>query len=281
MSTPDSPVSPILGAEPADPQPVLTGSFGGESGPVIAALIAEEGVTIRSVVTAGDNGVYVHDRRSGERVVVASMPPVPLSRHDLDALYGSALVEGMEGDVCVLGGHVEADVAPAETYGRLAGDLSANGAVVIADLSGDDLDSVLDGGVSALKVSSEDLVAHGHAEADTTDALVPIVERMAASGAANVVVSRAEAPALGLLDGELVEVVAPGLQVVDHRGAGDSMTAGIAVGIARGDDLGAAVRLGAAAGALNITRRGPGTGHRDETRSRHPDDEQARCRKPL
>jgi 1-phosphofructokinase len=42
------------------------------------------------------------------------------------------------------------------------------------------------------------------------------------------------------------------------------MTAGLAVGVARGDGLSAAARLGAAAGALNVTRRGLGTGEREE-----------------
>ena len=42
------------------------------------------------------------------------------------------------------------------------------------------------------------------------------------------------------------------------------MTAGIAVGLGRGLGLPDAVRLGAAAGALNVTRRGLGTGRRDQ-----------------
>lgn len=42
------------------------------------------------------------------------------------------------------------------------------------------------------------------------------------------------------------------------------MTAGLAACLARGDDLAAALRLGAAAGALNVTRRGLATGDRRE-----------------
>ena len=47
---------------------------------------------------------------------------------------------------------------------------------------------------------------------------------------------------------------------MDLRGAGDSMTAGIAVALARGEDMRAALCLGAAAGALNVTRHGLGAG---------------------
>jgi 1-phosphofructokinase len=52
----------------------------------------------------------------------------------------------------------------------------------------------------------------------------------------------------------------PQLEPNDVRGAGDSMTAGIAAGLAKGLDLAAALCLGAAAGSLNVTRRGLATG---------------------
>jgi 1-phosphofructokinase len=54
------------------------------------------------------------------------------------------------------------------------------------------------------------------------------------------------------------------VQTVDPRGAGDSMTAGIAAALCRGEDLLSAARLGAAAGGLNVTRRGLATGSRPE-----------------
>ena len=51
---------------------------------------------------------------------------------------------------------------------------------------------------------------------------------------------------------------------LDERGAGDSMFAAIGVGLARGMGLPDALRIGAAAGALNATRRGLGTGTQQE-----------------
>jgi 1-phosphofructokinase len=82
-----------------------------------------------------------------------------------------------------------------------------------------------------------------------------------------VLVSRADKGALALLDGEAYRVEPPRLEVADARGAGDSMTAGVAAVLAQGGDDATAVRTGAAAGALNVTRHGLGSGRVDAVRS--------------
>jgi 1-phosphofructokinase len=80
------------------------------------------------------------------------------------------------------------------------------------------------------------------------------------AGAENVVISRAADPAVALLDGDVYEIGLPDLEAADHRGAGDSMTAGAASVLVKGGNLQDAVRTGAAAGAMNVTRHGLGTG---------------------
>ena len=55
----------------------------------------------------------------------------------------------------------------------------------------------------------------------------------------------------------------PPLEPAEPKGAGDSMTAGMVAGLARGDSPVDALRVGAACGALNVVRRGLGTGSAD------------------
>lgn len=236
--------------------------LGGEIGSVLETLIAAEGIRVRVGTRTRGNGAYVHDRRGGEREVVADMPPAVLSRHELDELYSSTLADGLAADVTVLGGPATPDVVPADVYRRLASDLRAVGRPVVADLSGEALTAALRGGVTVLKVSHDDLVEDGRATDDEPKTLVAAMQLMADEGAEHVVVSRADQPTFALLDGELLEVRGPDMQRVDHRGAGDSMTAGLAVGLARGEGMAAAMRLGAAAGTSNVTRRGLATGQR-------------------
>ena len=240
----------------------LCGSFGGESGVVVRTLIEQEGVAVRGITAGADNAAYVHDRRSGDRVPIAEMTPAPLSRHEVDELYTLTLVEGLEADVCVLGGPAAPEVLAADTYRRLAADLTRGGKVVVADLSGQPLASALEGGLSVLKVSLDDLLADG-VPAGTVEELVATMRTLQRSGAERVVVSRGDRPALALA-GEVLEVAGPRLEPVDVRGAGDAMTAGLAAALARGETWEEALRLGAAAGSLNVARRGLATGNRDQ-----------------
>ncbi|MDP9795175.1 1-phosphofructokinase [Catenuloplanes nepalensis] len=235
-------------------------SLGGETGEVLLGRLGGENIDIRSVKRDSGNGWYVHDRRSGERDEIAEDGGDPLTRHDMDELYGLALAEGLRSPVAVLSGSAAPGVVDPDIYRRLAADLGNNGVTVVVDLSGDDLTAVLRGKPAFVKVSHEELINAGRASGDGEDALIEAGRGVLGEGAGAVLISRPDAPSLALFDGRVVTVEPPALEVADHRGAGDSMTAGIASVLARGGAVEEALRTGAAAGALNVTRHGLGTG---------------------
>lgn len=272
---------------------VVCGPFGGETGTVLGHLAEVENLRVRRVQYVGGNGAYLHDRRGGERDELAFTPPAKLDRHELDDLFGTVLVEALDADVCVITGAYPTPLLPASFFGRLVGDLRAAGLITVADLSGAAAREAARAGVGVLKMSHEEMVEAGLAADDGVEALRqgaqallrggpgPATEQGGAGtgattgtgtaqagapwvGVGTVVVSRAADPALLVTADGVHEVVVPSITTVDHRGAGDSMTAGITVAVGRGLAVTEAVRLGAAAGALNVTRRGLGTGHREQ-----------------
>ncbi|WP_210479191.1 PfkB family carbohydrate kinase [Naasia sp. SYSU D00948] len=235
----------------------------GEVGDILRHLIEGEGIRVRAVERDGRGAAYVHDRRQGEREPVVETAGDVLIRHDLDELYNLTLHSGLESDLTVLSGPAGDEVLPADTYRRLAADLRAAGKPVVADLAGERLDAALEGGLTVLKVSDSELVEDGRAADAEPGSVREAMHRLRDQGAESVIVSSSTGTTLLLTGDRLLRFRTPSLQVVDTKGAGDSLTAAVAAVLADGGSIEDAVRLGAAAGALNVTRHGLGSARAD------------------
>lgn len=200
---------------------------------------------------------------TNERQVVGENPGSPLGRHDGDELYALALAEGLKASICVLSGAADPSLVPPDFYGRLGSDLQRNGTPIAADLTGDHLTAVLEAKPTFIKVSDEELHADELADKEDEKSIVKAARRLQDRGAETVVVSRGEKPAIALVGDDIYQVRIPELTVRDQTGAGDSMTAGVVAVLAQGGDMKEAIRTGAAAGTLNITQHGLGSGRAD------------------
>ena len=238
----------------------------GETGAVVGHLLTDYGMGVECVrVDDGLGAVYIHDRRGGRRVPLIETAGYPLTRHDLDALYSKTLGASIDADYASLSGPVGRDVLPDDVYRRLASDLQASGTQVVADLAGGRMRGCLEAGVRLAKMSDEEMLADGliasRSLQELQRAMAAIVSRQAGQGGARtMIVTRAARPALLLDRGRFYTVTAPTMQAVDERGAGDSLTAGVTAALAKGRSMLDAVRVGVAAGAMNVIRHGLGSG---------------------
>ncbi len=244
-----------------DVEPVLCAPVGGETGVAIRALLG--GLAGPGLVPcSAHNGAYLHDRRDGERTAIAEIRSHRLGRHAEDELVSAAIAEGLQAAaVVVCGSNLDANVDP-EMFERVCRDVRTGGAIVVADLSGDELRSALRGGVDLLKVSHEELQRDGWAATDDEEALFGAIGDLREAGARDVVVTCGARALIAALGSHRWRVTPPSMTVVDGRGAGDSMTAALAACAARGMDIVETLRLATAAAALNVTRHGLASGHR-------------------
>lgn len=240
--------------------PVLCAPIGGETGDALGALLADlpsQGLVRCSVA----NSSYVHDRRSGEREEVAAIASAPLGRHVEDDLVSSILAFGLASTVVVMcGSNLDGNITP-DVYERVCHDLRSAGVCVVADLSGDELRCALAGGIDVLKVSHEELTDDGWATQTDEDGLFAGIDALRAAGAVDVVVSCGKDGVVAAIGDHRYRATSPEMSVVDHRGAGDSMTAALAFARANGIGAEDALRLAVAAGAANVTRHGLASGH--------------------
>ena len=238
--------------------------LGGEPGAVLDGLLDAEEITHPQVEMTAPSPTWIQDRRDGERVTLWESPPFTIGRHELDELFSATLAAALRCGVCVLAGtHDGVGALDPDTYRRLASDLRAADVAVVADLTGEELAAVLESGPDLVKVSDEDMRAEGRLAGGEDADLERLVASLHDAGAERVVVSRAEHGALASDGTRLVELDAPRLDAADPRGAGDSMTGALGVGLARGLTWDETLRLASAAAAINVTRHGAGSGRVD------------------
>jgi 1-phosphofructokinase len=124
------------------------------------------------------------------------------------------------------------------------------------------LTAALEGGVALLKLSHEDAIADGHSQGAEIDELVRVAQSLAARGASRVVITRADRPTVAYFGDQTFLVETPPLEEVDSRGAGDAMTAALAVAMRRGLSDVDMLKLACAAGAATVARHGLGSAER-------------------
>jgi 1-phosphofructokinase len=246
-----------LGAEA-----VLCGFIGGEPGAVLRPLLQQLPIELRLTETAVASGVYMHDRRSGERVPVAQSASLPASRHEVDDLFSVACATALDADVLAVCGPFPDAVLPLEIYGKLIADVRANGTPSLVDLSSPRLDSALEGKPELVKINDWQLASFISGPVDGDARLRAAAERLLEAGAGTAIVTRAEEPALVVRDGEVWALTPPHFERGAREGCGDAMMGALAACMAQGREWEETLRIGAAAGAANFLRNGLGSADR-------------------
>lgn len=240
--------------------PILCGLIGGESGSLLRPLIEEMlgAEQMRLVQTATASGCYVTDRRSGERELVAMSVSDPPSRHELDELFSLTCAEAIGCGTLAVTNPMPGGSLPLDVYGDLIADVKGNGCRTLVDLSSPRLESALRGEPDLVKLNDWELAAFVRGPVDTDARLLAAAGKVQEDGAATVIVTRGEQPALVLHEGIVWQLTPPRLKNGFREGCGDAMMGAIAAALATGEDIERALEIGAGAGAANFLRHGLG-----------------------
>jgi len=238
------------------------GIVGGRAGDWIVERLAALGVDARLARSAAETRtcVSILDRGSGALTEIYE-PGEAIEAAAWAALEATVVAEVAAGDVAAIAfsGSL-APGAPPDGYARLAR-IAAAATVpvpVVADAYGPALAAVLAERPGLVKLNAAEAgEASGIAVSDAPSA-ARAADALRAAGAGSVVVTLGFDGAVVVSPAERVRLEPPDLRGAYAVGSGDAFLAGLAVGLARGDSLVHAARLGMAAGIANAQVPGPG-----------------------
>ncbi len=142
-------------------------------------------------------------------------------------------------------------------------------APVIADVRGPELLELLATRPLVVKPNHAELAATLDVRIDSDDDLDAAMARLHEAGAGWVLITRGETTAIAThVDGERHRFTPPSIEVLNPIGSGDSLSAGIAVGIVEGQSVPAAIRLGMACAVENALSLVPGEVDGEAVRAR-------------
>jgi 6-phosphofructokinase 2 len=228
---------------------------GGDTGRRLAALIAAEGLRLERLEVAGETrwSLAVTDTGTGGQYRFV-LPGPDWEAADLAGFEALVRRHLEPGALVVLSGSLPPGVPP-DWPAALAGLVGAAGARLIADTSGAPLRHLAAAGAGLFLLRMDGAEAEGLAgrplpqAADTAGFAAGLV----ATGAAQAVIVARGAEGSVLATAEGCRIAAcPVAEVVSAVGAGDSFVAGLALALARGGDLDAALACGTAAAAAAV-----------------------------
>jgi len=231
---------------------------GGLTGKTLESLLDDEKLA-HTPLPVGDwtrENLIVYET-STDRQFRFGMPGPELTAAEVEACLDALRDARPTPDYLVASGSLPPG-APEDTYAAVAEVAHALGARPILDTSGAALWAAMDAGWYLLKPNLRELEQLAGDDLDTETQRIDAARAFIERGWCEVVVlSMGASGALLITPDRAKHVRSPTVPIASRVGAGDSMVGGLAVALARGLELDAAVRFGVAAGAAAVTT--PGT----------------------
>lgn len=230
---------------------------GGHNGSQLDSLLADAGITTSTVPIEGvtRENVSVNETVSDNNFRFV-LPGPELSENEWNALIDRVVELREDPSFLVASGSLPPGV-PDEFYGKLAERAAGKGLKMIIDTSGKPLKRVVESGAYLIKPN---MVEMGHLlgeEPDDEEAIASAAKKLIAEKPVeNIVLSLGSGGALLIRKDSHKAFRAPTVKVESKVGAGDSMVAGIVLGLSRGNTLEESVKYGVAAGAAAVTTKG-------------------------
>lgn len=236
---------------------IVTGFLGQNNMELFTAYFEQENIEEEFVRVKGNTRVNIKvvNEESSE-VTEINFSGVSPTKTDFCQLEDKIYSLAKECEWFVLSGNLPSNM-PADIYAEFIRNLHKHDCKVILDTSGEALKAGIEAKPYAVKPNIDELSAMLGKSLTIENGLAEGIEYLKQAGISLIVVSMGQNGALAVRGSEEFLVKPPVVTVGSTVGAGDTMVAGLAVGLARGLDLAETMRLSAAAAAAAVAL--PGT----------------------
>jgi 6-phosphofructokinase 2 len=236
---------------------------GGPTGQILEELLEGEGLTCRPLKTEGwtRENLTIREEDEGDHQYRFTMPGPEIREEEWRACLEELAGLDPTPKYLVASGSLPPGV-PSDLYARVAGIARDLGSRLILDTSGDALKEGLEEGVFLVKPNLRELgtitgTSASEEESDYEEKQAEAARKLVAKGGAEaVLVSMGSAGALLVTKDETTRISSPTVPIRSKVGAGDSMVAGVVLGLSRDFDLPKAALFGVAAGAAAVMTPG-------------------------
>ena len=243
---------------------IAFGFLAGEIGIIAQRALDNEGVPHQFVPVPGQTRLNVTVvERSKATATSLYGPGPPVASAHLATLEGLIEFWLQAGQVLVLAGSLPPGAPPNlhATYIHLAG---SKGVKTILDADGDALRLGVEARPYLIKPNREEAQRLLGRELPTMSAVIEGARELVRSGIAVVVISMGADGVICAQGDQIWQALPPTVERRSTVGSGDSLVAGMAVALARGDSIAEGLRLGSAAGAATAMTSGTALGTADE-----------------
>ena len=231
---------------------------GGLTGKRLQQLLDEEGLDHRPLPIVGmiRESLVILEESTGQQYRFG-MPGPKLKKIEWESFLQKLAVIAPPPDYVVASGSLLPGVPP-DFYAQVARVGKKKGTKTIVDVSGKALKEALEEGVFLIKPNVREFRELVGEEIKEESQIKAEAQKMVKSGRCEVlVISLGAAGALAVSEDFAEHILPPTVPIVSKVGAGDSMVAGIALSLARGNPLRESVLFGVAAGTAAVMT--PGT----------------------
>jgi tagatose 6-phosphate kinase len=238
-------------------EPVVAGIAGGDTGSQLLALLDRMGIEHDFVRAAAATRVCttIIEDEGGAVTELAEEASIPTDS-DLGDLHGRVERLLPRCDIVIIAGALPPGCL-GDVYADVARAAASRGVPVIIDTHGKPLLGTLAHAPLLAKLNRQELSRTRGLDVAQGRGLIDAARGLLGLGARWVLVTDAGRPALLVGEAGIWRFTPPSVKVLNNVGCGDAATAGIAVGLCRGENIHEAVSLGMACGAANAVTLTP------------------------